>query len=78
LKIFYFGFFGVFALTYLAYVTWLTGYKAGYDEGASKAWSTARQALTPHIAEPADLTEATAAATRIVPVTQHSSNRDSL
>lgn len=56
MKTFYFGFFAVFALVYLAYMTWLTGYRAGYDEGNTKAWVTARKALAPHLAEPVELT----------------------
>ena len=69
---FYLGFFGVFGLVYLAYVTWLTGYKAGYDEGTSKAWSNARKALAPELTDPADLT--TAAAPRQLQVEDAQSN----
>jgi hypothetical protein len=77
LKTFYFGFFGVFTLIYLAYVTWLTGYKAGYNEGADKAWSSARRALystpavpgtTPMMLDAGELPTATAASPWLVPV----------
>ena len=37
----------LFVVAQLAYATWLAGYRAGYDEGAAKAWDDARAALTP-------------------------------
>ena len=38
---------GLFVVVQLGYVVWLTGYRAGYDDGASKAWDDARGALMP-------------------------------
>ena len=37
----------LFAAVQVGYVTWLTGYRAGYDDGATKAWDDAREALIP-------------------------------
>lgn len=44
----------VFAAAQLGYATWLAGYRAGYDDGATKAWDNARAALMPRddVAEP--------------------------
>ncbi len=61
----YFCFLSAFGLTYLAYITWLTGYRAGYDEGAAQAWNTARKTLSPSQVDPTDLN---LARPRIVPV----------
>lgn len=37
----------LFVVAQLAYATWLAGYRAGYDDGAAKAWDDARAALVP-------------------------------
>ncbi len=42
---------GLIAVVWLSYVTWLTGYRAGFDDGASKAWSQARATLAPHLTD---------------------------
>ena len=37
----------VFLAGQVGYVTWVAGYRAGYDDGATTAWDDARAALTP-------------------------------
>ena len=46
---------------WLGAMAWVTGYKQGYNEGATTAWDDARSALTPslptlNLAQPVDLT----------------------
>ena len=37
----------LFVAAQLGYAVWFAGYRAGYDEGAAKAWDDARAALMP-------------------------------
>lgn len=34
---------------WLVSMTWLVGYRSGYDDGSNRAWETARASLAPHL-----------------------------
>ena len=44
---------GLAMSVWLVSMTWLVGYRSGYDDGSNRAWETARASLAPHLVEDA-------------------------